>query len=46
MYKNNSSFSDKYNFDVKQIVLDKIESNGKKYPIDKSKGSAKKYKKL
>ena len=38
--------ADKYNFDVKQIVLDKIESNGKKYPIDKSKGSAKKYNKL
>jgi NTP pyrophosphatase (non-canonical NTP hydrolase) len=38
--------ADKYNFDVKQIVLDKIESNGKKYPINKSKGSAKKYNKL
>jgi len=38
--------ANKYNFDVKQIVLDKIESNGKKYPIDKSKGSAKKYNKL
>jgi len=38
--------ADKYNFDVKQIVLDKIESNRGKYPIDKSKGSAKKYNKL
>jgi NTP pyrophosphatase (non-canonical NTP hydrolase) len=29
--------ADKYDFDVKQIVLDK------KYPIDKAKGTAKKY---
>ena len=35
--------ADKYNFDVKQIVLDKIKSNGEKYPIDKAKGTAKKY---
>ena len=38
--------ADKYDFDVKQIVLDKIKSNGEKYPIDKAKGTAKKYNKL
>ena len=38
--------ADKYKFDVEEIVLDKIESNGKKYPIDKAKGTAKKYNKL
>ena len=38
--------ADKYDFDVKQIVLDKIKSNGEKYPIDKAKGTAKKYNNL
>lgn len=38
--------ADKYNFDVNEIVLDKIKLNSKKYPIDKSKGTAKKYNKL
>lgn len=38
--------ANKYGFDVKQIVLDKIESNGKKYPVEKSKGTAKKYNEL
>ena len=36
----------KYNFDVKAIVLDKIKKNGEKYPIDKAKGTAKKYNEL
>jgi NTP pyrophosphatase (non-canonical NTP hydrolase) len=36
----------KYGFDVKKIVLDKIEANDKKYPVDKAKGSAKKYTEL
>lgn len=35
--------AEKYDFDVKQIVLEKMEKNALKYPIDKSKGSAKKY---
>jgi NTP pyrophosphatase (non-canonical NTP hydrolase) len=35
-----------YGFDVKQIILDKIESNGQKYPVDKSKGNSKKYDEL
>lgn len=38
--------ADKYELDVKQIVLDKIEKNALKYPVEKSKGSAKKYTEL
>lgn len=38
--------ADKYNFDVKEIVLDKIKLNSKKYPIDKSKGISTKYNEL
>jgi NTP pyrophosphatase (non-canonical NTP hydrolase) len=38
--------AEKNNLDVKTIVLDKIKVNGEKYPIDKSKGSAKKYNEL
>jgi NTP pyrophosphatase (non-canonical NTP hydrolase) len=36
----------RYGFDVRQIILDKIESNGRKYPVEKSKGSARKYNEL
>ncbi len=36
----------KHNLDVKTIVLDKIKANGEKYPVDKAKGSAKKYNEL
>lgn len=38
--------ADKYQLDVKQIVLDKIKQNGEKYPVEKAKGSAKKYNEL
>lgn len=38
--------AEKYGFDVKEIVLDKIKNNGLKYTIDKSKGTAKKYDEL
>jgi NTP pyrophosphatase (non-canonical NTP hydrolase) len=38
--------AEKYGFDVKDIILEKIKSNGEKYPIDRSKGSAKKYNEL
>jgi NTP pyrophosphatase (non-canonical NTP hydrolase) len=38
--------AEKNNLDVKTIVLDKIKVNGEKYPIDKAKGSAKKYNEL
>jgi len=36
----------KYGFDVKEIILDKIKTNEEKYPVDKAKGSAKKYNEL
>ena len=38
--------ADKYNLDIKQIVLDKIRRNAEKYPVDKAYGSAKKYNEL
>ena len=38
--------ADKYGFDVKQMILDKIKLNAEKYPIDKAKGTAKKYNEL
>lgn len=38
--------ADKYNLDIKQIVLDKIRRNAEKYPIEKAYGSAKKYNEL
>jgi NTP pyrophosphatase (non-canonical NTP hydrolase) len=38
--------AEKHKLDVKQIVLDKIKRNGEKYPIDKAKGTAKKYNEL
>jgi NTP pyrophosphatase (non-canonical NTP hydrolase) len=38
--------AEKYNFDVKEIILEKIKRNGEKYPIDKAKGIATKYNEL
>ena len=38
--------ANKYNFDVAQIILDKIEKNAQKYPVEKAKGTAKKYNEL
>ncbi len=38
--------ADKYNFDIKQIMLEKIKQNTLKYPVSKSKGIAKKYTEL
>jgi NTP pyrophosphatase (non-canonical NTP hydrolase) len=38
--------ADQYGFDVKQIVLEKIAKNALKYPVEKSKSSAKKYTEL
>ncbi len=35
--------AEKYDLDVKEIVMDKIEKNNLKYPVDKAKGTAKKY---
>lgn len=33
----------KYNLDIENIVLEKLKKNAEKYPVDKAKGSAKKY---
>jgi NTP pyrophosphatase (non-canonical NTP hydrolase) len=38
--------ADKYKFNVQEIVQEKINSNAKKYPVDKAKGTAKKYDEL
>jgi NTP pyrophosphatase (non-canonical NTP hydrolase) len=38
--------ADKYKLDVKEIVLNKIKKNGEKYPVEKAKGSSKKYTEL
>jgi hypothetical protein len=35
--------AEKYGFDVKEIILEKIKTNEEKYPIDKAKGTSKKY---
>lgn len=38
--------ADKYSLDIKKIMLDKIRRNAQKYPVEKAKGSAKKYNEL
>ena len=38
--------AEKYGFDVKEIVMDKIKQNEVKYPAAKAKGTAKKYNEL
>ena len=38
--------ADKYNLDIKEIMLEKIRKNAAKYPVEKAKGSAKKYNEL
>ncbi|MCP9748795.1 nucleotide pyrophosphohydrolase [Lacihabitans sp. CS3-21] len=38
--------AEKYEFDVKEIVLEKIKKNDLKYPVDKAKGTSKKYDEL
>ncbi len=38
--------AEKHGFDVKEIVLEKIKKNGEKYPVEKSRGTAKKYDEL
>ncbi len=38
--------ADKYGLDIKEIMLEKIRKNAAKYPVDKAKGSAKKYNEL
>jgi NTP pyrophosphatase (non-canonical NTP hydrolase) len=38
--------AEKHGFDIKEIVHEKIMKNNVKYPVDKSKGTAKKYNEL
>lgn len=38
--------ANKYNLDIEEIVLEKIQKNAVKYPVSKSKDSAKKYNEL
>lgn len=38
--------ADKLNVDLEDIVLEKLEENRKKYPVEKSKGKSTKYNKL
>ena len=38
--------ADKYDLNIKQIVLDKLRRNAEKYPVEKAYGSAKKYNEL
>ena len=38
--------TEKYGFDVREIVMEKIKTNGEKYPVDKAKGTSKKYDEL
>lgn len=38
--------ADKYDLDIKQIVLEKLKRNAEKYPVEKAYGSAKKYNEL
>lgn len=38
--------ADKYDLDIKQIILDKLRRNAEKYPVEKAYGSAKKYNEL
>jgi NTP pyrophosphatase (non-canonical NTP hydrolase) len=36
-------FAQKYDIDVSSAIVDKLEKSGKKYPVEKAKGSNKKY---
>lgn len=38
--------AEKHNLNVKDIILEKIKKNGEKYPVEKAKGTAKKYNEL
>lgn len=39
-------FVDKYDFDIKEVVLEKLAKNEKKYPVSKAYGKSDKYDKL
>lgn len=38
--------ANKYGFDIRELVLNKMKANAEKYPVDKAKGNAKKYNEL
>jgi NTP pyrophosphatase (non-canonical NTP hydrolase) len=38
--------AEKYKFNIKDIILEKIQKNAQKYPVDKAKGKATKYNEL
>ncbi len=38
--------ADKYSLDIKEIMMEKIRRNAEKYPVEKARGSAKKYNEL
>ena len=38
--------AEKFNYNVKEIILEKIQKHGEKYPVDKSRGNSKKYNEL
>lgn len=35
-----------YGFDVSEIIMEKMKKNGEKYPVDKARGTSKKYNEL
>lgn len=38
--------ADKYGFDVSEIVLEKLDKTGAKYPVEKARGKSEKYDRL
>ncbi len=38
--------AEKYNFDIREIMLEKIKKNALKYPVEKARDSSKKYNEL
>ena len=38
--------ADKYELNIKDIILEKVKKNAIKYPVEKSKGNSKKYNEL
>lgn len=38
--------ANKYDLDIKEIMMEKMRKNAEKYPVEKSKGNAKKYNEL
>ena len=38
--------ADSYGLDVKEIIFDKINKNAERYPIERSRGNARKYNEL